>query len=613
MAALAADRRSLRAHLARVCHALAENSGTNRSLRRDSCDEVSITASTPVHSAATCGQSMSTVESFGTGAATVVCSLGLPAASVLSVCFRPDRPARTLAFYTCDHQARGLAMLNASTIGGYVLEEVLAKLLADNGYDLLTSETQDPVHLRRDRHGLLVRGRGTDHQADALGDLLVPIPFSLPVRLFAEAKNRAAKTGLEAVRNAAGVVSDVNQFQPPRAGLKAWRRDSTYHYRYSLFSTSGFTAPAQDFALAHQISLIDLSGPSFSSLRREVELFAATVQALAVREGLDVLPVGQPRASLRIALGTFQGSLADADPSTHDQPTMPWPELLNFATDLAASIDDDLVLGFPVGPQVLALRPDDPQAFRQWAIRADGIVPMHLRYASGRPHGEWIVLPASEPKGRRLVLRFGTPPALAEWLFAPEATGPRRRLGDVKLGIFSTITIYQGGRPLVLQLDLNDRWASGSESREVVLSQMQDERLDGEFAWDANDEGAEAPGEWSFEAVERFVEVLKQRDSQRLDVMLFAAAHGDWIARAHVYELMRFEPQRKMSGFTKPFDWVRRKLVHERLLDPSASRPLVPRYPPRYGRALGLDLNPELGNILRKQLPWLLAEEATET
>jgi hypothetical protein len=59
--------------------------------------------------------------------------------------------------------------LPASTIGGYVLEEVLAKLLADNGYELLTSDIQDPVHLLKDKHGLLVRGRGANHQADALG------------------------------------------------------------------------------------------------------------------------------------------------------------------------------------------------------------------------------------------------------------------------------------------------------------------------------------------------------------------------------------------------------------------------------------------------------------
>ena len=217
-------------------------------------------------------------------------------------------------------------MLHASTIGGYVLEEVLANLLADNGYRLLTSATQDPVYLLRDRHGLLVRGRGTNHQADALGDLDVPIPFSLPVRLFAEAKNRAPRTGLDAVRNALGVVSDVNQFQPPTAPRVGWRGDPTYHYRYSLFSTSGFTGPAQDFAMAHQISLIDLSGPSFASLRLAVEIFAAAVQSVAVRENLDVFPVGQMRAALRVALGTERSNGASMDPSTGVLPKIPGGE-----------------------------------------------------------------------------------------------------------------------------------------------------------------------------------------------------------------------------------------------------------------------------------------------
>jgi hypothetical protein len=501
-------------------------------------------------------------------------------------------------------------MLPASTIGGYVLEEVLAKLLADNGYELLTSDIQDPVHLLKDKHGLLVRGRGANHQADALGDLLVPVPFSLPLRLFAEAKNRAGKTGLDVVRNAMGVVSDVNEFQPPPAGLKLWRGDSTYHYRYSLFSTSGFTQPAQDFALAHQISLIDLSGPSFASLRQAVGIFASAAQALAARGGLETFPVGQMRAVLRVALGTFAGPVDQADPSTGELPSIPWPELRAFAQDLAASIDDDLVLGFPAGPQVLALRPDDAQAFREWAEGTSGIIPMRLRYAPGRPHGEWILLPATEPKGGRLVLRFGTPPALAEWLFAPEGK-TRRRLDKVKRGLLSTITIYQGGRRVVLQLDLD--WSSRSDSREVVLSQLQEELLDRDLAWEPDEEAiGGASRTWTHEAAGNYVDLLRQRDPSRLKVLLHAAANGDWISRAHIYELMDFDPQRKMTGFTKPFETIRKTLVVEGLLRASVSNPVVPRYPERGGWALGLDLDPELGRTLRMQLPLLLEPENPE-
>lgn len=503
-------------------------------------------------------------------------------------------------------------MLHASTIGGYVLEEVIAKLLADNGYDLLTSDAQDPVYLLRDKHGLLVRGRGTNHQADALGDLLVPVPFSLPVRLFAEAKNRAGKTGLDAVRNAVGVVTDVNQFQPPPKAFKLWRGDSTYHYRYSLFSTSGFTVPAQDFALSHQISLIDLSGPSFASLRKAVEIFASAVQALAVREKLETFPIGQMRGVLRVALATVAESAPLADPSTGELPAMPWPDLLTLADDLAVSIEDDLVLGFPAGPQVLALRPDDAEAFREWVSDMSGIVPVRLRYAPGRPHGEWIVLPAAGPKDRRLVLRFGTPPALAEWLFAPEGE-TRRRLNDVKRGLLSTITIYQGGRPVVMELDVHATWASHADSRDVVLSQLQEDRLDDDLAWDSEEKEAAGESEiWSFEAAARYVVLLRHRDSARLDVLLHAAAHGDWISRGHIYELMNFEPQRKMTGFTKPFDGVRKRLVDEGLLDASVSNPVVPRYPERDGWALGLDLDVELGRTLRTQLSWLLEQDDVE-
>lgn len=495
-------------------------------------------------------------------------------------------------------------MLNASTVGGYVLEEVLAKLLADNGYALLTDDYQDPAHLLRGKHGLLVHGRGADHQADALGNLLVPIPFSLPVRLFAEAKNRASKTGLDAVRNAVGVVSDVNQFQPPPTGLKLWRGDSTYHYRYSLFSTSGFTGPAQDFALAHQVSLIDLSGPSFATLREAVDIFASAVQALAVRAGLDSFPIGQMRAALRVALATVAVDGKAADPSTGEVPPMPWDELNEMAYELAGSIDGDLVLGFPVGPQVLALRPDNASAFREWSgAAAGGVVSVQLRYAPGRPHGEWVVVPTTDPMGRRVVLRFGTPPALAEWLFGSEGD-ERRRLDDVKRGLLSAITIYQGGRPVILEVDGAADWAGKAGSRREHLMQMQDELLDRDLAWEPEEQPvADA---WSLDAASTFVDALRMRDPARLDVLLYAAGNRDWISRAHIYELMDFDPQRKMTGFTKPFEGIRRMLVEAGRLDPSSPSVFAPRYPERSGWALGLDLDPDLGSTLRTQLPWLL-------
>ena len=102
-------------------------------------------------------------------------------------------------------------MVSESALRGYVLEEVLARLLSQSGYRLLVEASQDDDALRDGRHGLLVRGRGSDHQADALGELLIPIPFSFPLRLFVEAKFRGDRVGISDVRNALGVVSDVNE------------------------------------------------------------------------------------------------------------------------------------------------------------------------------------------------------------------------------------------------------------------------------------------------------------------------------------------------------------------------------------------------------------------
>jgi hypothetical protein len=101
------------------------------------------------------------------------------------------------------------------------------------------------------------------------------------------------------------------------------------------------------------------------------------------------------------------------------------------------------------------------------------------------------------------------------------------------------------------------------------------------------------------------LDLLRQRDPDRLAVLLYAASHDDWISRAHIYELMDFDPYRKMAGFTKPFDGVRRKLVEEDLLETDIANPMVPRYPDRGGWALGLDLDPEMGRTLRRKFPSL--------
>jgi hypothetical protein len=331
------------------------------------------------------------------------------------------------------------------------------------------------------------------------------------------------------------------------------------------------------------------------------------VQALALREGLDTFPVGQMRSGLRLALGTVDEG-TDADPSTGELAPMSWAKLKVLSDILAASIDDDIVLGFPTGPQVLALRPDDGRAFREWAGRISGVVPMRLRYAPGWPHGEWTILPAEATGARRIVLRFGTPPAFADWLFARDGE-TAQRLDELGRGLLSTITIYESGRSLLLQLDLDTPRLGEPISREVALSQLQEERLDYELAWRSNDEHGPISEPWPREAALRFVDLLAHRDPLRLEVLLYAAAHDDWISRAHVYDLMKYDVERKMTGFTKPFEGVRAKVVAEGLLDDNVPSPLVARYSDSSGWAVGLDLHAGLGSTLRGQFPLILEKE----
>ena len=62
-------------------------------------------------------------------------------------------------------------MVSPSALTGYVLEELLARLIQSAGYELITNASQDPDDLDTNRAGdLVVRGRGAVHQVDALGD-----------------------------------------------------------------------------------------------------------------------------------------------------------------------------------------------------------------------------------------------------------------------------------------------------------------------------------------------------------------------------------------------------------------------------------------------------------
>lgn len=360
-------------------------------------------------------------------------------------------------------------MTSLEQLRGYVLEEVLARLLYDSGYRLLVSETQDPEALKRGAHGLLVRGRGTDHQADALGELTLPAPFSLPLRLFVEAKYRTMKTGLGDVRNAHGVIHDVNEHHSTAsAGSRAipMRR---YHYRYALFSTSGFTKPAQQFALAQQISLVDLSSSGFSRLLGAVDHTAHEIYDLARNAPVSPLPIGQIRTALRLAFNTWTDRESDEietehfgealdfqrrasrarqaeelNPAQREAAALPRDRLAFLSAESAGQLSENLVFAFPSAPFVLALRPADLFALDTYVTRHGVEIDVNIQFVTRRAvTGDWMIVPADG--SRAFELQFSLPALLEDWLLYDERAVGRRARG-IKANLLSSISLFRDGR-----------------------------------------------------------------------------------------------------------------------------------------------------------------------
>lgn len=71
--------------------------------------------------------------------------------------------------------------ISRDSLRGYVLEELLAKLIQNTGYRPLADASQDPDELENRPNGLAVRGRGGAHQVDVLGELLWIPAFTFPI------------------------------------------------------------------------------------------------------------------------------------------------------------------------------------------------------------------------------------------------------------------------------------------------------------------------------------------------------------------------------------------------------------------------------------------------
>jgi len=337
-------------------------------------------------------------------------------------------------------------MTYRALLRGYLLEEALAWLLRNAGYRLLVHDSQDPEELVMEGRTLLVRGRGTTHQVDVLGEFALTPAFSLPIRMFLEAKFNRDPCGLPVVRNAHGVIHDINENFVHVSGSQPRRR---YRYVYSLFSASGFTGQAQDYALAQQISLVDLSGVSFDWLRDSISDAAAQLYALRNQHQVTRFPVNWMRHALRVRLGTVP--LEDASLHQRDDlaPGMATNAprfqeaaeqvIRTFTTTLPARENDELLLGFPAAPFILPLGADEPVRFIEYADHRPAHA-IRLRRTGWGRHTEWSASPWDAPDAYRLA--FTLPERIESWISENEERR-RRRASAIKSDFLSDITIYR--------------------------------------------------------------------------------------------------------------------------------------------------------------------------
>ncbi len=349
--------------------------------------------------------------------------------------------------------------ISKDTLKGYILEEVLAYLIRTTGYKLLVDPSQDPRDLDRRGNGLVVKGRGGVHQVDVLGQLEWIPAFTFPLRLFIEAKFRKGKTGIDAVRNAIGVLLDINQNNSPTREQVVFPQK--YHYAYALFSTSGFSKPAMDMALAHQISLIDLSGDELNELRNAITRAADKIvdqRDIPIgREGYEPdetnisgrgKVVSRVRDILRRQLETLPMGL---EYQTYDIPLLR-NELEPVIT--VARQYNELFVAMANGPFMLLLKADDPNAFLTYARqhpRQRVNITWSRRIDNGRT---WEIIPTEDRTAYRL--SFRPPEILARWIFGvPDDV--RGRALQTKQEYFSNITIYRyvDGRDHLFRLEFD--------------------------------------------------------------------------------------------------------------------------------------------------------------
>jgi hypothetical protein len=161
---------------------------------------------------------------------------------------------------------------------GKVFEKFIRQILLNSGFGAVVPDGQI---IYQAASGLMLHGLAQPHNTDVLVNPPFQIPFFFPSRLIVECKCYKVAVDLPVIRGALGLREDVNSFDIVtkeilekrknycRAGVAVFDRDR-YFYQVAVASLSGFTKPAQEFALVHRIPLINIERMPFSQQVRDV-------------------------------------------------------------------------------------------------------------------------------------------------------------------------------------------------------------------------------------------------------------------------------------------------------------------------------------------------------
>ena len=168
---------------------------------------------------------------------------------------------------------------------GRIFEWFVRRILINCGF---TQVVDDGRIVYKGPSGLMVHGLGQPHNTDVLVSPPFQIPFFYPSRLIIECKCYLDPVGLPDIRGTLGLREDINNFEIITQDIlnkrKNYRRQDIaaynmerYVYQTAVAAISGFTFPAQEFALVHRIPLINIERIPFCKQFKDV-LFNDKIQ-----------------------------------------------------------------------------------------------------------------------------------------------------------------------------------------------------------------------------------------------------------------------------------------------------------------------------------------------